>query len=257
MKDEYIEIPPAGILKKYVKHFYIFNSRDSNPERILPLGTVEITVNLKEGGNDILITNPGTSSYFVIPKALKRTVGICLQPWGLYGLFKLSPAEIAYSKYPLQDILQPQFDELIHRVGDSTSPREIIATLQQCLVRCGESRDYEIIRDAVSHIHRYHGQVQLPELFKRYYLTPRRLEQIFERSIGMSLKKYTRLKRFHFAVTQLKKETNLTALALNSGYYDQSHFIHEFSEFAGVSPRAFLKESNKLNAINARGWFGK
>jgi AraC-like DNA-binding protein len=73
----------------------------------------------------------------------------------------------------------------------------------------------------------------------------------------MSLKKYTRLKRFHFAVTQLKKETNLTTLALNTGYYDQSHFIHEFSEFAGVSPRAFLKESNKLNAINARGWFGK
>jgi len=84
MKDEYIEIPPVGILKKYVKHFYIFNSRDGNPERILPLGTVEITVNLKDGGNDILITNPGTSSYFVIPKSLKRTVGICLQPWGLY-----------------------------------------------------------------------------------------------------------------------------------------------------------------------------
>jgi len=257
MKNEYIEIPPAGLLKKYVKHFYIFNSRDSNPERILPLGTVEITVRLDERGNDILITNTGTRSYFVVPKALNRIVGICFQPWGLYGLFKLSPAEIAESKFPLQDILRPQFDDLIHRVRDSTDAREVITIFQQCLVRCGENRDYEIIRDAVSQIQRYHGQVQLPELFRRYYLSPRRIEQIFERSVGMSIKKYSRLKRFHFAVTQLTRDSNLTTLALNAGYYDQSHFIHEFSEFAGVSPRAFLKESNQLNAINARTWFGK
>ncbi|MBS1602918.1 MAG: helix-turn-helix transcriptional regulator [Bacteroidetes bacterium] len=244
-------------MKKYVKHFYIFNSRDSRPERILPLGTVEITVRLSDNGNDIFLNNSGVRSYFVVPKALKRIVGISLQPWGLYGLFRVSPTELAESKFPLQDILRPPFDDLIHRVEDTMDARGIIAILQQSLVRCGENRDHEIIRDAVCQIHRYQGQVQLPELFQRYCLSPRRLEQIFERSVGMSFKKYSRLKRFHFAVTQLTKDSNLTALALNAGYYDQSHFIHEFGEFAGVSPRAYLKESNKLNAINARWWFGK
>lgn len=254
---EYTEHAPAGPLKDYVKHFYIFNSPDTTPERILPLGTIEITVNLNAGGNDILITNPGARSYFVIPKALNKIVGICFQPWGLYGLFNLSPAEIANSKFPLQEILQPHFHELIHRVRDNTDPRQILTILQQYLLRLSKNKDHEMIRDAVSLIDKHHGQLRLPDLFKQYYLSPRRMEQLFERSIGMSPKKYSRLKRFHFAVTQLKKDTNLTALALNTGYYDQAHFIHEFSHFAGISPRAFLKESNTLNAINARTWFGK
>jgi AraC-like DNA-binding protein len=256
-KYEYVEVPPAGLLKKYIKHFYIFNSRDTNPERILPLGTVEITVSLNSGGNDVLITNTGTRSYFVVPRALNRMVGISLQPWGLYGLLKLSPGEIANSKFPLRDVLEPRFRELIDRVQDSCDPRGIITTLQQYLLRHGDDRDHEMVRDAVSQIDKYRGQLQLPDLFKRYYLSPRRVEQLFERSVGMSVKKYSRLKRFHFAVTQLKKDANLTALALNAGYYDQPHFIHEFGEFAGVSPRAFLKESNTLNAINARSWFGR
>ena len=254
-KYEYVEIPPAGLLKKHIKHFYIFNSGDVNPERILPLGTVEITVNFNSGGNEVLITNPGTKSYFVVPRALNKMVGICFQPWGLYGLFRLSPAEIANSKFPLQDVLQPHFRELIHRGQDNGDPRGIIATLQHYLLRHGEDQDHEMIRDLVSQVDKSRGQLQLPDLFKRYYLSPRRLEQLFERSVGMSVKKYSRLKRFHFAVTQLKKDTNLTALALNAGYYDQPHFIHEFGEFAGVSPRAFLKESNALNGINARSWF--
>ncbi|WP_431210954.1 helix-turn-helix domain-containing protein [Puia sp. P3] len=257
MDFEYTEIPPTGLLKKYIKHFYIFNSRDTSPERILPLGNVEITVSVGDGGNNVLITNMGTQSYFVVPSALKRMVGISLQPWGLYGLLRISPAEIANSKIPLEDVLPPHFRELVHRVQDNDDPGRIIATLQHYLLRHGEDRGHEMIGDAVSIIDKYRGQLQLSDLFKRYYLSPRRLEQLFDRSVGMSVKKYSRLKRFHFAVTQLKKDTHLTALALNAGYYDQSHFIHEFGEFAGVSPRVFLKESNTLNLINARSWFGK
>jgi AraC-like DNA-binding protein len=54
-----------------------------------------------------------------------------------------------------------------------------------------------------------------------------------------------------------KIHSSLTELALNTGYYDQPHFIHEFNSFAGVAPRRFLKESNLLNAINATTWFDK
>jgi methylphosphotriester-DNA--protein-cysteine methyltransferase len=78
---------------------------------------------------------------------------------------------------------------------------------------------------------------------------------IFEQSIGMSPKKYSRLKRFHHAITQLTSTTVLTSLALDTGHYDQPHFIHDFKAFAGTHPRGFLQESNQLNAINARSWF--
>lgn len=254
---EYIEYPPAGPLKRYIKHFYIFNSRDLTPERILPLGTIEMTINLDHTTHNILVNNTGTRSYFVTPKALDKTVGICFQPWGLHGLFQLSPTEIDQCKLPLRDILRPPYRELIHQVEDQNAPGEIIQVLQKFLIRLAQNQENGVIEDAVKYIDTHHGQLHLPDLYKRYYVSPRRLQQLFECAIGISPKKYSRLKRFHFAVTQLKKDANLTALALNTGYYDQSHFIHEFSGFAGVSPLALLKESNKLNAINARTWFDK
>lgn len=254
---EYIEYPPAGPLKKYIKHFYIFNSHDLTPERILPLGTIEMTIHLDSAGNDIIINNSGTRSYFVTPKALDKTVGICFQPWGLHGLFQLSPTEIDRCKLPLRDILRPPYRELIHQIEDQNNPAKIIGVLQKFLLRLTQNQEKAMIDDAVKYIDYHHGQLDLTGLYNRYYVSQRRLQQLFECAIGMSPKKYTRLKRFHFAVTQLKKDSNLTALALNTGYYDQPHFIHEFSGFAGVSPLALLKESNKLNAINARTWFDK
>lgn len=254
---EYIEYQPAEPLKKYIKHFYLFNSQALTPERILPLGTIEMTINLDSTAKDILINNTGTRSYLVIPKALNKTVGICFQPWGLHGLFQLSPAEIEHCKLPLRDILRPSYRDLLHQVQDQNDPLDLIKLLQHVLTRLVRDRQNSPIGDAVKYIDHHHGQLHLPDLYKRYYVSPRRLQQLFECAIGMSPKKYSRLKRFQFAVTQLRKDSNLTTLALNTGYYDQPHFIHEFNQFAGVSPMALLKESNKLNAINARTWFDK
>jgi AraC-like DNA-binding protein len=33
------------------------------------------------------------------------------------------------------------------------------------------------------------------------------------------------------------KKKSLTSIALECGYYDQSHFIHDFKEFPGLHPK--------------------
>ena len=165
---KYIEYQPAEPLKKYIKHFYLFNSHALTPERILPLGTIEMTISLDSAGNDILINNSGTRSYFVIPKALDKTVGICFQPWGLYTLFQLSPSEIDQCKLPLRDILQPSHRELIHQVEDQNTPANIISVIQKFLLRLGHHRQNSMIDDAVKYIDRHHGQLHLPDLYDRY-----------------------------------------------------------------------------------------
>jgi AraC-like DNA-binding protein len=39
-----------------------------------------------------------------------------------------------------------------------------------------------------------------------------------------------------------EEDESLTTIAYKSEYYDQSHFIKDFKEFTGVSPREFLGE---------------
>ncbi|RAW02841.1 AraC family transcriptional regulator [Pseudochryseolinea flava] len=44
-------------------------------------------------------------------------------------------------------------------------------------------------------------------------------------------------------------EEKLRNLALDYGYYDQSHLNHHFKEFTGISPKAYF--SNFISADNA------
>ena len=41
-----------------------------------------------------------------------------------------------------------------------------------------------------------------------------------------------------------EKKEGLTDIAYNSKYYDQSHFIKDFKEFTGISPKEFLGSKN-------------
>ncbi|RYF96544.1 MAG: AraC family transcriptional regulator, partial [Chitinophagaceae bacterium] len=54
----------------------------------------------------------------------------------------------------------------------------------------------------------------------------------------------SRILRFQMA-TRLYgvKEKSLTDIAYGCGYYDQSHFIHEFKQFSGYHPRQYFSGS--------------
>lgn len=43
--------------------------------------------------------------------------------------------------------------------------------------------------------------------------------------------------------------TSLTSVAYEGNYYDQAHFIKDFKEFTGVSPKDFYSENLKMTAL--------
>jgi AraC-like DNA-binding protein len=73
------------------------------------------------------------------------------------------------------------------------------------------------------------------------------LERSFNKHIGLSPKAYARLQRFINAYAALIKSEgrDLTAVALDNGYYDQTHFIKEFQRITGVAPLRYLAKSPK------------
>jgi AraC-like DNA-binding protein len=71
----------------------------------------------------------------------------------------------------------------------------------------------------------------------------RRLIEVFRHEVGLTPKVYCRLSRFRAAVGTVATVPTVdwAATASACGYFDQSHFIHEFREFAGMSPSAYLR----------------
>ena len=64
----------------------------------------------------------------------------------------------------------------------------------------------------------------------------RRFSQVFREQVGLPPKVWFRLRRFQRAVNHLHAGTDVawSKLALDCGFYDQSHFANEFRSFSGV-----------------------
>ena len=68
------------------------------------------------------------------------------------------------------------------------------------------------------------------------------LERNFKEFVGIGVKQYHRILRFHHLLTQLKHQKDFrhwTEVACQFGYYDQAHFIKDFKAFYGKTPSEF------------------
>lgn len=69
----------------------------------------------------------------------------------------------------------------------------------------------------------------------------RRFSQVFREAVGLTPKVWCRIQRFQRAVHQLHSGADIhwAELALDCGYYDQSHFANEFRAFSGVDATTY------------------
>ncbi|RPE07920.1 AraC family transcriptional regulator [Chitinophaga lutea] len=83
--------------------------------------------------------------------------------------------------------------------------------------------------------------LSIPALADSCYLSRRQFERKFVHYAGYSPKQFQRIARFNAVIKGFdKRPSSLTEMAYNCGYYDQSHFIHDFRLFSGYNPKAFF-----------------
>jgi AraC-like DNA-binding protein len=69
---------------------------------------------------------------------------------------------------------------------------------------------------------------------------------VFTAEVGLTPKLFGRVQRFQHAITSSRSAAKVdwAQLAVECGYFDQPHLIHEFVAFSGVTPADYrLKES--------------
>jgi AraC-like DNA-binding protein len=94
---------------------------------------------------------------------------------------------------------------------------------------------------AIRHIIGERGGLDVEALAERHCLSRRQFERRFREASGLSPRLFARIIRFQEAVRHFgSRSLSLTQLAYQCGYYDQSHFIHDFKAFSGHHPRHFF-----------------
>jgi len=89
---------------------------------------------------------------------------------------------------------------------------------------------------------------RVSEAAKYLGLSQRRFIQVFKAEVGMTPKLFSRIQRFQQTriFIQQNPSINWADLAVDLGYFDQSHLIREFLEFSGLSPTGYINRHKRF-----------
>lgn len=174
--------------------------------------------------------------------------GVMLQPYAIPILFGIAASEIKNELVDLVLLLGQKGKDISEQIILASDNNERIILANNFLVNViTEIKVTEIIH-AANRISFAKGNVNIKSIAQQACLSQRQFERKFKEQIGFTPKSFARLVRFKSLVEDYhKKVFALTEIAYDFGYYDQSHFIHEFKQFSGYNPKAYF--SGKANEI--------
>lgn len=89
------------------------------------------------------------------------------------------------------------------------------------------------------------GSISIEQLAEDTGYTARYIDRCFRNETGLSPKQLAKIVRFQAAVSALNqnqhKGRSLTEIAADLGYFDQSHFVHDFKAYTGLTPKKYQK----------------
>ena len=150
-------------------------------------------------------------------------------------------SELAGRSVALDELIPPaRARELCERVGEAPGVREGVGLVEELLLGLPFVQDRVIAR-AMERLEAGVGEdAGVAGVAREVGLCERQLERRFLARVGITPKRFATLRRFERAVALARTTASLTSVALQAGYYDQSHFIREFRRFTGAAPRELL-----------------
>lgn len=256
---------PKPPLWEFVDSFWLYEGHEVQykGERILPTGTLELVINLRQNElrfydnerreNCSRFSGAIVSGAFgrgLTPVAESLIIGVHFKPGGAFPFLGVPAGDLADTHIDLESLWGSSAGQLRERLCEARTSAERFQLLQQALLsrlRHGVENHY-----AVSAALEVFGNNRpLPtvrEAAKYLGLSQRRFIEVFKAEVGMTPKLFSRIQRFQQTRTFIQQNPgpNWAALALDFGYFDQSHLIREFLEFSGVSPTDYLNRHQSL-----------
>ena len=269
--------PPPPLSSHIHCLWYSEGMQGAHPrERLLPNGESGIVIDLREQPIRIYdCDNPASfethppavfcgarSDCFVIETSRQeRVIGIQFKAGGAFPFLGMPASELANASHSLENIWGSEAALLREELLATSHVESMFVVLENALLEryrkmigssafCWNSKSIRnsdgVLHPAVSFALRSLSSshsIAIADLAERVGLSSRRFIEIFRIQTGLSPKAFQRVRRFQHVLCKLRHRSHhpLTELALDCGYYDQSHFIHDFRRFSGTTPSDYLK----------------
>jgi AraC-like DNA-binding protein len=232
---DYREIAPAPRLAAAIECFWIGHS-SGGLHRVTPDGCADILFT----GGDLVLVGPMTAWRDVPLEDGQHLFGVRFRP-GRWSALAGAPADrLTDLLLPMDDLWGARAGRLAGQLAEARSAAQAIQAVEAAVPAPAEPG---LVERALAWMERRRGAVSMDELADRAGLSPRQLRRVCLERTGLPPKFLARVLRFRHAQERLATSRRgapwaLAGLALDCGYYDQAHFIHEFREFSGRTPTA-------------------
>ncbi len=194
-----------------------------------------------------------TRPYEVEPTGETGTFFVCFHPNGFSPFTTIPIKEMENTAVPLEKLFGKAGQEIGQKILNANADSERIRLIEAFLfsrLTGGETVD-NIVKSTVETILTANGQLFVDELSKRNNVNRRQLVRKFSSSIGLSPKQFSKTVRLQATLKTLltKEVTSLTDLAYENEYFDQAHFIKDFKEFTGLTPKKFYGDHLKMSLV--------
>ena len=259
---------PSEDLKEFVMCYWTLDfPREETPQinTIVPDGTMKLIFHYgdlywhhPENGNRFLqprcfLIGQLTRPYIVEPDGDTGTFVVRFHPNGFIPFTTIPIKELENKPISLNKLFGKEGDELEQGIINANSTVDRIKIAENFLLaRLIDSKTIDnIIKTTVDTILETKGQISVTELSQRNQIHRRQLVRKFSKIIGLSPKQLSKTIRLQSTLKSLlnQKKSRLTDLAYDNEYYDQSHFIKDFKEFTGLSPKEFYGDDLRMSMI--------
>ena len=242
----YQEHPPCAALAPYLACLWTCHVQPEGQaisHRVLPDNCIDILWQDSDpqGGVAGMM-----STAIEVPFAHRvRTVAVRFKPGAASYFFDLPLHELIDLHPALGDVWG---DGLAQRFADALwsrplSDEQAVAVIERLLLQRLQASRLRagLVEAAVGAIEQSHGAIRIDALANALGVSRQHLASQFRTRVGLPAKVFARVCRFQHASKLIREGAprDWATLALDLGYYDQPHMIHEFRELAGSTPQSF------------------
>jgi AraC-like DNA-binding protein len=189
----------------------------------------------------------GPSAHFAVIDAhdTAATVGVSFHPGCAAPFVGAPPSTFTETDVELGDVWgRADCDRLHGRLLEAGGPDVAFRVLEDALLQrlITKLLPPAGVRHALEVFTRTAHTASIADVRDQVGLSHRRFVDVFEHAVGLTPKRFCRVRRFQQVLQRAHAAGRVawTDVALACGYSDQSHLVHDFRAFAGITPSAWM-----------------
>jgi AraC-like DNA-binding protein len=259
---KHVAKPRSSVLAAFVKSFH-YHETDFplTLERIMPNGQAHLMVNLAEDEfrthdpvrtermdrhSGAVLAGPHARSTVIDTREQRWLAAVEFRSGAAGQFFPMPMTEVCNRVVELGELWGRDGELLRERLLEAPTPaskfrvfEEVL--LQQFIPKVDPAMQYAVVA--------LQAGMPISQLTCRLGLLPRTFLRRFSSLVGITPKRYARVHRLQRVLRAVRGsgEPDWSALAVEHGYVDQAHLVHEFRELADITPTGYKPHSPQRN----------